>query len=128
MFDFFRCRNLLLETASKILYIGVVDQLTYLFLRKASLYRQRQEREQWRTKRLLHINSVRFLKRIIGDIPIYSRAAEKELSALKRGFYIKRAKENRKKHSHVTERHYQSSVVIKRRKTTIYRHREQNST
>ena len=50
---------------------------------------------------MLHINSVRFLNRIIGDIPIYSRAPKKELSALKRGFYIKRAKEKRKKHSHV---------------------------
>ena len=99
--SFFRCRNLLLEIASKTLYIGVVDQLKYLFLRKASLYRQRQEREQWRTKRLLHINSVRFLNGIIGDIPIYNRAAKKKLSAPKRGFYIKRAKEKRKKHSHV---------------------------
>ena len=35
------------------------------------------------------------------DIPIYNWAAKKELSALKRGFYIKRAKEKRKKHSHV---------------------------
>ena len=50
---------------------------------------------------MLHINSVRFLNRIIGDIPIYNRAAKKELSALKRGFYIKRAKEKRKKYSHV---------------------------
>ena len=40
----FRCRNLLLEIASKTLYIGVVDQLTYLFLHEESLYRQRQER------------------------------------------------------------------------------------
>ena len=45
---------------------------------------------------MLHINSVRFLNRIIGDIPIYNRAAKKELSALKRDFYIKRAKEKRK--------------------------------
>ena len=34
------------------------------------------------------------------------------LSALKRGFYIKSAKEKRKKQP-CTERHYQSSVVIK---------------
>ena len=40
----FRGRNLLLEIASKTLYIGVVDQLTYLFLHEESLYRQRQER------------------------------------------------------------------------------------
>ena len=39
----------------------------------------------------------------MGDIPIYNWAAKKELSALKRGFYIKRAKEKRKKHSHVQE-------------------------
>ena len=32
---------------------------------------------------------------------MYNRAPKKELSALKRGFYIKRAKEKRKKHSHV---------------------------
>lgn len=50
---------------------------------------------------MLHINSVRFLNRIIGDIPIYNRVAKKELSALKRDFYIKRAKEKRKKYSHV---------------------------
>ena len=50
---------------------------------------------------MLHINSVRFLNRIMGDIPIYKRTPKKELSALKRGFYIKRAKEKRKKHSHV---------------------------
>ena len=62
---------------------------------------------------MLHINSVRFLNRIIGDIPIYNWAAKKKLSAPTRGFYIKSAKEKRKKHSHVTERHYQSSVVIK---------------
>ena len=43
----------------------------------------------------------KILNRIIGDIPIYNWAAKKELSALKRGFYIKRAKEKRKKHSHV---------------------------
>ena len=47
------------------------------------------------------MNSVRFSNRIIGDIPIYNRASKKVLSALKRGFYIKRAKEKRKKHSHV---------------------------
>ena len=74
-----------------------------------------------------HINSVRFLNRIIGDIPIYIRAAKKVLSALKRGFYIKSAKEKRKKQP-CTERHYQSSVVIKECKTTIYRYREENST
>jgi len=39
----------------------------------------------------------------MGDIPIYSRDAKKVLSALKRGFYIKSAKEKRKKHSHVQE-------------------------
>ena len=50
---------------------------------------------------MLHINSVRFLNRIIGDIPMYNRAPKKELSALKRGFYIKRAKEKRKKYSYV---------------------------
>ena len=50
---------------------------------------------------MLHINSVRFLNRIIGDIPIYNWVPKKVLSALKRGFYIKRAKEKRKKHSHV---------------------------
>ena len=33
---------------------------------------------------------------IIGDIPIYNWAAKKELSALKRGFYIKRAKKRGK--------------------------------
>ena len=37
------------------------------------------------------------------DIPIYNWATKKELSALKRDFYIKRAKEKRKKHSHVQE-------------------------
>ena len=42
------------------------------------------------------MNSVRFSNRIIGDIPIYNRASKKALSALKRGFYIKRAKEKRK--------------------------------
>lgn len=47
------------------------------------------------------MNSVRFSNRIIGDIPIYNWATKKELSALKRDFYIKRAKEKRKKHSHV---------------------------
>ena len=41
--DFFRCRNLLLEIALKTLYIGVANQLTYFFLRKASLYSQRRE-------------------------------------------------------------------------------------
>ena len=42
-----------------------------------------------------------FLNIIISDIPIYNWATKKELSALKRGFYIKRTKEKRKKHSHV---------------------------
>ena len=37
----------------------------------------------------------------MGDIPIYKRTQKKELSALKRGFYIKSAKEKKKKHSHV---------------------------
>lgn len=32
---------------------------------------------------------------------MYNRAPKKELSALKRGFYIKRAKEKRKKYSYV---------------------------
>ena len=49
-----------------------------------------------RTKRFLHINSARFLNRIIGDIPIYNWATKKELSALKRDFYIKRAKKRGK--------------------------------
>lgn len=43
----------------------------------------------------------KILNGIIGDIPIYNWAEKKELSAPKRGFYIKRAKEKRKKLSHV---------------------------
>ena len=59
---------------------------------------------------------------------MYNRAPKKELSALKRGFYIKRAKEKRKKIQSCTERYYQSSVVIKGCKTTTYRYREQKTT
>ena len=80
------------------------------------------------TKRLLHINGVRFLNDNNMRYTDIKLRLGKETVCTKKRFLHQRGGKNGKKTPSCTERLYQSSVVVKVYGTTIYRYGGQKST
>ena len=77
---------------------------------------------------MLHISGVRFLNDNNTRYTDIKSNLKKETACTKKRFLHQRDGKNGKKTPSCTERLYQSSVVVKVCKTTIYRYREQKST